>query len=130
EQLVEQRAKANEAKKSIKHLQEALERIMEHDGLALNIRQAIRSLGRAEGEAVSAIVAGLERAETELEEATVALEKLVDAADIDEAALERAEDRLHALRAAARKYNVAVVGLPELLAKSRDKLSTITNFDA
>lgn len=130
EQLVEQRAKANEAKKSISHLQEALERLLGGDGLALSIRQSVKSLSRAQGEAVSAIVAGLERAEAELEEATVALEALVDAADLDPAALERAEDRLHALRAAARKYNVAVAVLPGLLAESREKLSRISNFDA
>lgn len=130
EQLVEQRAKANEAKKSIQHLQEALERLLGGDGLALAIRQSVKSLSRAQGDAVTAIVAALERAETELEEATVALEALVDAADLDPAALERAEDRLHALRAAARKYNVAVAVLPGLLAESRDKLSRLSNFDA
>lgn len=130
EQLVEQRAKANEAKKSIAHLQEALERLLGGDGLALAIRQSVKSLSRAQGDAVAAIVNSLERAETELEEATVALEGLVDAADLDPAALERAEDRLHALRAAARKYNVAVAVLPGLLAESREKLSRLSNFDA
>lgn len=129
EQLVEQRAKANEAKKSISHLQEALERIHAHDGLALAIRQVVKSLSRAPGDAVMAIVNGLERAETELEEATVALEALVNAADLDPRALEQAEDRLHALRAAGRKYNVAVAGLPSLLETSRAKLSRISNFD-
>lgn len=130
EQLVEQRAKANEAKKSIAHLQDALERLLGGDGLALSIRQSVKSLSRAQGEAVAAIVNGLERAESELEEATVALEALVEAADLDPAALERAEDRLHALRAAARKYNVAVAVLPNLLEESRSKLSRLSNFDA
>ncbi len=130
EQLVEQRAKANEAKKSISHLQEALERLLGGDGLALTIRQSVKSLSRAQGEAVDVIVSSLERAESDLEEATVSLEGLVAAADLDPKALERAEDRLHALRAAGRKYNVAVAVLPSLLEESRDKLSRISNFDA
>lgn len=130
EQLVEQRAKANEAKKSIAHLQEALERLLGGDGLALAIRQSVKSLSRAQGDAVNGIVAALERAETELEEATVALEGLVQAADLDPRALEQAEDRLHALRAAGRKYNVAVASLPGLLQESRSKLSRISNFEA
>ena len=130
EQLVEQRAKANEAKKSIAHLQEALARLLGGDGLALTIRQSVKSLSRAQGDAVNGIVAALERAEAELEEATVALEGLVQAADLDPRALERAEDRLHALRAAGRKYNIAVAGLPGLLSESRGKLSRINNFEA
>ena len=130
EQLVEQRAKANEAKKSVQHLSQALAYLQDGEGLALAIRQSIRSLGRAEGEATVAIVDGLERAEAALEEATVALERLADAADIDPAALERLEDRLHALRAAARKYNVAAANLPGLLTDARSKLSRISNFDA
>jgi DNA repair protein RecN (Recombination protein N) len=129
EKLVEQRAAAQAAKQSVAHLQQALEQIHAHDGLALRIRGAVRSLQKTPGDAAESIVAGLERAESELEEATVALEKLVDAADINPAALEKLEDRLHSLRAAGRKYNVAVATLPSLLENSRQKLAKITNFD-
>lgn len=132
EALVEQRHQANVARQSITHLAQALEQIHAHGGLAIALRQAVRSLQKAkwEGEALNTIVASLERSETELEEATVALERLVDSVDSDPAALERAEDRLHALRAAARKYHVAVEGLPGLLETSRTKLGAITNFEA
>jgi len=130
EALVEQRAQANAAKQSIQHLQQALEAIHAHGGLALGMRQAVRSLQKTAGEGYLPIIEGLERAETELEEATVALEGKVSDADIDPRALEQAEDRLHALRAAGRKYNMAVASLPGYLASAREKLSRITNFDA
>lgn len=129
EALVEQRQKANAAKQSIQHLQQALETIHAHGGLALSIRQAVRSLQKTTGDAHAEIIAGLERAEAELEDATVALESKVAEADLDPRALEAADDRLHALRAAARKYNMAVTGLPGLLANARDKLTRITDFD-
>jgi DNA repair protein RecN (Recombination protein N) len=132
ETLVTLRAQANAARQSIASLQAALDAIHAHGGLAPAMRQATRSLQKAkwDGGALESIITGLERAETELEEATVALEKLTESAEIDPAALERAEDRLHALRAAARKYNVAVTGLRGLLSESQRKLTLITSFDA
>ena len=61
---------------------------------------------------------------------SVTLERLLGDAEIDPAALERAEDRLHALRSAARKYNTAVALLPNLHAESNAKLETLINLDA
>lgn len=133
-ELVEIRQKANAAKSSVSQLQQALDVIHAQEGLAPALRQAARAVGKAkwegEGDPLSPIHAALERAETELEEATVALEKLVEAADIDPQALEHAEDRLHALRAAARKYNTHADGLAELLERSQQKLKQLTSFDA
>jgi DNA repair protein RecN (Recombination protein N) len=129
-QLVEKRSAAQAARQSIAQLQQGLEPLQAHGGLALLLRQSVRALQKAPGDAATPIIDGLERAEAELEEAMVALERLIDAADIDPAALEAAEDRLHSLRAAARKYNTAVANLPDLLANSRSKLNQITNFDA
>lgn len=132
ERLVEARARANQVRQSIASLEQALQQIHAHGGLALALRQATRSLQKApgDGETLTPIIAGLERAETELEEATIALEKLVQAAELDPAEFERAEDRLHALRAAARKYHVSVEGLPGLLVESQAKLKRLINFDA
>jgi DNA repair protein RecN (Recombination protein N) len=127
EQLVEARQKANAAKQSIQHLQQALEPIA---GVALQLRQSVRSLQRASGDAYQPIIDALERAEVDIEEANVALESKIADADLDPAQLERVEDRLHALRAAARKYQAAVASLPDMLAQAREKLSRITNFDA
>lgn len=131
EQLVERRAAASAARQSIGSLQQALEIIHAHGGLAPSMRQAARTLGKAkwEGDALEPVIAGIERAETELEEATVALESLVQRADIDPAEMERNDDRLHALRGAARKFQTSVEGLVSLLADSQAKLARIGSFE-
>jgi DNA repair protein RecN (Recombination protein N) len=60
-------------------------------------------------------LAALERAEEALAEAESFLTRLAHEADADPRLLEQAEERLFALRAAARKHAVAVVELPALL---------------
>jgi len=125
EALVELRRRAQQAQQSIGTLQQAHAALMEGDGVAIRLRQAAKALAKTEGDAATAITASLERAETEIEEASVALERLIDAADLDPAALERAEDRLHALRGAARKFNLPVAVLASHLAEARTKLSAV-----
>ena len=60
-------------------------------------------------------IAALERAEEALAEAETLLTRLGAEADADPRLLEQAEERLFALRAAARKHAVAVAELPGLL---------------
>ncbi|MBS0639463.1 MAG: DNA repair protein RecN, partial [Proteobacteria bacterium] len=60
-------------------------------------------------------IAALERAEEALAEAETLLTRLAAEADADPRQLEQAEERLFALRAAARKHGVAVPDLPALL---------------
>jgi DNA repair protein RecN (Recombination protein N) len=96
-------------------------------GPAASLRSASRALqkllppGAAEPEnpATSALAA-LERAEEALAEAETLLTRLAADAEQDPNRLERAEERLFALRAAARKYEARVAELPALL----DALST------
>ena len=59
--------------------------------------------------------AALERAEEALSEAETLLSRLAVEADADPRLLEQAEERLFALRAAARKHGVPVIELPTLL---------------
>lgn len=125
EKLLELRKQASVAKNSIQSLEQAHAALMEGDGLAMRLRQAARALAKAEGEVITNITAALERAEAEIEEASVALEGLIDAAEIDPTATERAEDRLHALRAAGRKFNLPVAVLASHLAESRVKLAAV-----
>lgn len=125
ETLVEMRRGAQSAQQSIGTLQQAHAALMEGDGVAIRLRQAVKALAKSEGDAVAAITTALERAEADIEEASVALERVIDAAELDPAALERAEDRLHALRGAARKFNVPVAMLAEHLATARTKLSAV-----
>lgn len=129
ETLVEKRQHANAAKQSLQHVHAALDSLNAHGGMALNLRQAVRSLQKTSGDAHGPIIEALERAEAEIEEATVALDNQLRRDD-DAVDIEQVEDRLHALRGAARKYNSAVANLPGMLADARAKLSRITNFDA
>jgi DNA repair protein RecN (Recombination protein N) len=60
-------------------------------------------------------MAALERAEEALAEAETLLTRLIADADVDPRLLEQSEERLFALRAAARKHGLAVPDLPGLL---------------
>jgi DNA repair protein RecN (Recombination protein N) len=125
EALVELRKRAQQSKQSIDHLSQAHAALMEGDGIAARLRQAAKALIRSEGEEIMAVTAALERAEVEIEEASVALEQLIEAADIDPSEIERAEDRLHALRAAGRKFNLPVAVLAGHLVEARTKLAAV-----
>ena len=129
EQLSELRKRAQVAQASLGALREALALLAEEDGVALKLRRAAKLLAKTQAldEQVSAT---LERVETDVEEISVALERALAAADIDPAEIERAEDRLHALRAASRKDKVAVELLPGLLVDAKTKLTTLTNLEA
>ncbi len=95
-------------------------------GPAASLRAAARALQRlappgqqSDGVADPALAA-LERAEEALAEAETLLTRLAADADVDPRLLEQSEERLFALRAAARKHGVSVPELPGLL----DSLST------
>jgi DNA repair protein RecN (Recombination protein N) len=91
-------------------------------GPAAALRAAVRALhrlaspraGEPDGLAAPAIAA-LERAEEALAEAETALSRLAAEAEADPRRLEQTEERLFALRAAARKHAVAPAELPGLL---------------
>jgi DNA repair protein RecN (Recombination protein N) len=74
---------------------------------------------------VEPAVKALDAALTCIEEAQAHLERALAAADHDPRALERIEERLFALRAAARKYHVPVDGLAALAARYASDLALI-----
>jgi DNA repair protein RecN (Recombination protein N) len=93
-------------------------------GPAASLRAASRSLQRlapsgqpaeAGGSPAGPAMAALERAEEALAEAETLLTRMIADADLDPRLLEQSEERLFALRAAARKHGVAVPDLPGLL---------------
>ncbi len=129
EALVALRKRASDVKATTGALREAITLLTDSGGVSLTLRQVVRLLGKIPA-VEEDTVAALERAETEIEEASVTLERLLDTAAIDPREVEAAEDRLHALRSAARKYNVAVALLPNLRAESEEKLATLTNLEA
>jgi len=93
-------------------------------GPAAHLRAAARVLGKIAGPAAEALAA-IERAEEALAEAETLLERMAAEAQDDPRALEATEERLFALRAAARKHGVAVVLLPEFLAQLRGRLTDL-----
>lgn len=129
EMLVAQRKTAADARQSLAGLEAALRLLTEADGAALQLRQAAKHLSKT-SVLPPEVSEQLATAENIVEEVSVAIERAMDAANLDPAALEAAEDRLHALRGAARKYNVAVALLPELLADAQTKMKTLTNLVA
>ncbi len=94
---------------------------------AQGLRAAARALQRLPGpqdEAAPALAA-IERAEEAVAEAETLLQRLANDAETDPRRLEQTEERLFALRAAARKHAVAVVELPGLLASLRERLAAL-----
>ena len=106
-------------------------------GPASALRSASRALQRlvpahqpdAVNPAAEAMVA-LDRAEEALAEAETLLTRLANEADADPRLLEQAEERLFALRAAARKHAVPVVELPALLDRLCERLAALTSGEA
>jgi len=101
---------------------------------AAALRAASRTLQKLvgpEGEGPAApVLALLEQAETALAEAESLLGRLAQASEPDPRLLERTEERLFALRASARKHNVAVTELPDLLATLRTRLAALETGEA
>ncbi len=97
-------------------------------GPAAALRAAARALQRipaGEANPAAPVLAALDRAEEALAEAEMLLVRLAEDAEADPRQLERAEERLFALRAAARKHGVAPVELTALLADLRGRLDAL-----
>ena len=90
-------------------------------GLARRLERKVSDAGPLFDETI----AGLDRALTALEEASSALEHAAAEARADPEALEQTEERLFALRAAARKHGIAVVALPDLMAQMTESLAAL-----
>jgi DNA repair protein RecN (Recombination protein N) len=83
-----------------------------------------------ESSAVAPILAAIERAEEAIAEAEGLLTRLAADAEADPRLLEQTEERLFALRAAARKHAVPVSGLAALLADLRARLAALDHGEA
>jgi DNA repair protein RecN (Recombination protein N) len=83
-------------------------------------RKGLDSSGLLDG-----AVAALDRALTALDEAAQSLERAVAATEFDPQDLEKAEERLFALRAEARKHSVTVADLPALAERMASDLAAM-----
>jgi len=107
---------------------EAIAEIDGEDGALQALARALRRLDRARDRAQGLLdnaLAAAERAAAETAEALNALTGAGQALELDPRALEEVEERLFALRALARKHNVAVADLPRLRAELGARLATI-----
>jgi DNA repair protein RecN (Recombination protein N) len=102
-------------------------------GVATQLRHAHRAIERQAPSAagrLDAALASLERALSEATEAVAQLEQARDALDADPARLEKIEERLFALRSAARKHGTTVVGLAGLRERMAGQLAALDDGEA
>jgi DNA repair protein RecN (Recombination protein N) len=92
--------------------------------LANLVRRLERKAGEA-GPLFAETIAALDRALVALDEAATALDEAARTAEADPRLLEATEERLFALRAAARKHNVLVDDLPALAARMAATLAAL-----
>jgi DNA repair protein RecN (Recombination protein N) len=96
------------------------------------LRDAARALERLPPphDAVAPALAAIGRADDALAEAIALLERLATDAEPDPRGLERTEERLFALRAAARKHATSVTALPALAASLAARLAALDAGEA
>ena len=127
-ELSEQRRLLMNREKLLEALTAALEDLTGSDGADHGLRSAQRRLDRIAdkaGDLVAPVIAALDRAGSELMEATAALERLLRNPDLAPKRLEQIEERLFALRDLSRKYNVPADQLAEHGAALAEKLAAL-----
>ena len=116
-ELARDRTLLMQGEKLVEAMNAAQAALVRNGDVEASLRAARRALERvaerAEGR-LDAVIAALDRAEIEAAEAVTALERASTGLDLDPRRLETVEERLFALRGAARRHGVAVDDLPEL----------------
>jgi DNA repair protein RecN (Recombination protein N) len=112
---------------------QALGELEQGKGAVAALRTAHRLIERHADKAagrLDAALAALERAMSEATEAQAQLETARDTLEFDPNRLEKIEERLFALRAAARKHSVTVAELPALAEKMTAQLAALDDGEA
>ncbi|MGX9962512.1 DNA repair protein RecN [Roseomonas sp. F4] len=129
--LAAERQRLQQGERRGEAIAEALASLQPRDRRSANPANALRGASRAlerlpapNTDAEPALEA-IGRALDALAEAETALERLVQDAASDPRRLEQVEERLFALRAAARKHLVPVVELPALLTSLKERLAAL-----
>ena len=126
--LAERRATMMQAEKVAEDLREAHETAAGSHSPVPGLSAALRRLERRVSQApalVEPVVKALDHALAALDDVRTHLEAALAQADYDPRDLERIEERLFALRAAGRKYNVAVDDLAALAARFAADLAVL-----
>ncbi|MCC6946567.1 MAG: DNA repair protein RecN [Bradyrhizobiaceae bacterium] len=126
--LAERRAALMRAEKAADDLRDAHETIAGSASPVPSLAAVWRRLERRmadAGDLVGGPVKALDQALQSLEEARAGLEHALAVADFDPKELERNEERLFGLRAAARKYNATVEDLPAVAARFKADMESL-----
>jgi len=126
--LVETRTRLMNGEKLARAIEDGLGLLRGDGGVEAQLGGAVRAVGRALGSAgglLDEAAESLERARVEAEEAAAALERAGAELDLEGDRLEQVEERLFALRAAARKHRVEVDALAALLDEVRGRLERL-----
>jgi DNA repair protein RecN (Recombination protein N) len=126
--LAERRSKMMKAERIAGDISEASEFLNGNASPVPHIASLVRRLERKSQEAPGLLedtVALLDAALEQLSNAQMEVEAALRKTEYDPRELERVEERLFALRGAARKYSVPVTGLPELAEKMMADLAEV-----
>jgi DNA repair protein RecN (Recombination protein N) len=133
EALSVRRAAMMRSEKSMADLRDAHDMLSGQDAPGPALVGILRRLDRRRegaGEALAGAIAALETSLTALDEAQYNLDIALRDAEFDPRELERVEERLFALRAAARKYHVPVEDLSALAARYATDLDALDHGEA
>lgn len=131
--LAENRRRMMRAEKLAGDINEAHETVAGSSSPIPTLSSLVRRLERKAPDSdglLDEAVSALDRALAALDDAAGALEKAVAATQFDPQDLERAEERLFALRAEGRKHSVAVADLPDLVKRMAADLAALETGEA
>ena len=126
--MAERRSAMMQAEKAAEDLRATHDAVAGPQSPVPPLATAVRRLERRAAQApalVEPVVKAIDAALSALDEARAHLETALRAAEFDPGELERIEERLFALRGAARKYNAPVDALAELASRHRADLALI-----
>ena len=130
--LAERRGDMQAAEKVVGDLRDALE-LLAAEGLVSSLNGALRRLDRRQAQAphlVEPSVTAIDAALVSLDSARDTLETAIRDADFDPAELEQLEERLFAIRGAARKYAVTADALHDLAVQHAATLDALDADEA
>ncbi|MEM9627180.1 MAG: DNA repair protein RecN [Pseudomonadota bacterium] len=130
--LADARARLMNRERIIQAIDEAMAAIAADSGLAGRLGKASRALERvleSAGDVLEPAASALGRLQVELDEAISALEQAGQTLAEGEDSLEVIEERLFALRAAARKHKIQVDDLPEFRDQTQARLARVEAGD-
>ena len=133
EALVSRRQLMMNAEKIAAELAEALDALQGEGTSGARLAAALRRIDRqaaAIPDLLGPVAASLERVLTEANAAQAKIEAALAATSFEPKELERAEERLFALRALARKHKVMVDDLPALVARLEAELAVLDTSEA